>query len=74
MTTSKKNENLEQKINTINEKNNSNNKIVENGKNEEKVNKSVVESIKLLMSTLSVEGLKQIESDIKKLIEIKNKS
>ena len=74
MTTSKKNENFEQKINTINEKNNSNNKIVENGKNEEKVNKSVVESIKLLMSTLSVEGLKQIESDVKKLIEIKNKS
>ena len=74
MTTSKKNENLEQKINSINEKNNSNNKIVENGKKEEKINKSVVESIKLLMSTLSVEGLKQIEIDVKKLIEIKNKS
>ena len=74
MTTSKKNENLQQKINSINEENKSNNIIVENGKKEERVNKSVVESIKLLMSTLSVEGLKQIESDIKKLIEIKNKS
>ena len=74
MTTSKKNENLQQKINSINEENKSNNIIVENGKKEERVNKSVVESIKLLMSTLSAEGLKQIESDVKKLIEIKNKS
>ena len=46
-----------------------------NGKNEkvEKINKSVVDSIKILMSTLSNEGLKQIHNDIQKLIEIKNK-
>ncbi len=46
-----------------------------NGKNEkvEKINQSVVDSIKILMSTLSNEGLKQIQNDIQKLIEIKNK-
>lgn len=72
--TSKKNEILEQKINIINEKNNLENQIVENGKKEEKVNKSIVESIKLLMSTLSIEGLKQIENDVQKLIEDKYKN
>ena len=54
LTISKKNEHLEQKINAINEKNELDNKFEKNGKKEEKVNKSVVDSIKLLMSTLSV--------------------
>ena len=50
----------------------SNNKNAKNVK-EEKINQSVVDSIKLLMSTLSNEGLKQIQNDIQKLIEIKLK-
>lgn len=68
---SKKNESLENRINK--EINRNENKILENGK-EENVNKSVLESIKLLMSTLSVEGLKQIQNDVHKLIEEKNKN
>lgn len=57
-----------------NEINNDNeNKIIQNGK-EENINKSVVESIKLLMTTLSVDGLKQVQNDIQKLIEAKNKN
>ena len=75
---SKKNESLEKKIDLLNQKNNSDsiqneNKIIENGK-EESINKSVVESIKLLMTTLSVDGLKQVQNDIQKLIESKNKN
>ena len=75
---SKKNESLEKRIDLLNQKNNLDinknvNKIIENGK-EESINKSVVEGIKLLMTTLSVEGLKQIQNDIQKLIEIKNKN
>jgi len=73
---SKKNESLEKRIDLLNHNNNlekikNENKIIENGK-EENINKSVVESIKLLMTTLSVEGLKQIQNDIQKLIESKN--
>ena len=73
----KKNESLEKRIDLINHKNDleikNENKIIENGKGEN-INKSVVESIKLLMTTLSVEGLKQIQNDIQKLIESKNKN
>ena len=49
------------------------NKIIENGK-EENINKNVIESIKLLMSTLSFDGLKQIQNDIQQLLEKKNKN
>ena len=64
--------NLNKEIkNEIND--NNENKIIQNGK-EENINKSVVESIKLLMSTLSVDGLKQIQNDVEKLIEVKNKN
>ena len=41
---------------------------------EEKVNESVIESIKLLMTTLSLEGLKQIQDEIQKKIESKSKN
>ena len=46
-----------------------------NSKNEkvEKINHSIVDSIKIIMSTLINEGLKQIQNDIQKLIEIKSK-
>ena len=60
--------------NNENENDNDNeNKQMQNGK-EEKINKSVIESIILLMSTLSVDGLKQIQNDVEKLIEVKNKN
>ena len=49
------------------------NKIIENGK-EEKINESIIESIKLLMTTLSLESLKQIQDEIQKKIESKNKN
>lgn len=62
------NKEIKNEINNDNE-----NKIIQNGK-EENINKSVVESIKLLMSTLSVDGLKQIQNDVEKLIEVKNKN
>ena len=62
---------IKDKDNSIKESE-ANNKNVKNVK-EEKINQSVVDSIKLLMSTLSNEGLKQIQNDIQKLIEIKNK-
>jgi len=74
---SKKNESLEKRIDLFNHKNNvdkiKNEDNIENGK-EESINKSVVESIKLLMTTLSVDGLKQVQNDIQKLIEVKNKN
>ena len=55
------------------------NKIIENENKiiepkEEKVNESVIESIKLLMTTLSLEGLKQIQDEIQKKIESKSKN
>ena len=74
-----KNKNIFQKFkngeeNIISEKNDVNkNKIIENGK-KEKINENVIESIKLLMTTLSLEGLKQIQDEIQKKIESKNKN
>ena len=58
--------------NSINEFDKNKTNVIKNGK-EENVNQSVVESIKLLMCTLSVEGLKTIQNDVQKIIEEKNK-
>ena len=73
----KKNESLEKRIYLINQNNleikKNENKIIENGK-EENINRSVVDSIKMLMTTLSLEVLKQIQNDVQKLIESKNKN
>jgi len=80
ITTSKKNEikNEEEKniinneiINKSSEEKNKENKILEKKEN---INKSIVESIKLLASTLSVEGLKQIEKEVQNLLEQKSKN
>ena len=75
MTSNKNNLSLEKNIiNNINnlELNKNENIINDNGK-EENINKSVIESINLLMTTLSFEGLKQIQNDIQKLIDEKSK-
>ena len=79
ITTSKKNESNKEEKNIINEDNdkiyeekNKEDKILEN--NENKINKSIVESIKLLASTLSIYGLKQIQKDVEKLLEEKSKN
>ena len=55
----------------IQKKNNEENK---NSNEKEIINKNIVESIKLLASTLSVEGLKQIQKEILNLLEMKNKN
>ena len=73
MISNKKNISLEKnKINNKNsiELNKDEYKIKDNGK-EGIINNSVIESIKLLMTTLSLEGLKQIQNDIQKLMEEK---
>ena len=86
ITTSKKNENNEDKneINNSSDKANNENKdknievkkikneIIE--KKENNINKSIIESIKLLASTLSIDGLKQIQKDVQKLLEDKTKN
>ena len=75
MISNKKNISLEKnKINNKNsiELNKDEYKIKDNGK-EGIINNSVIESIKLLMTTLSLEGLKQIQNDIQKLMEEKKK-
>ena len=80
ITTIKKNESKDEEKNLINineivaknsEKNNEENK---NSNEKEIINKNIVESIKLLASTLSVEGLKQIQKEILNLLEMKNKN
>ena len=73
MISNKKNISLEKnKINNKNsiELNKDEYKIKDKGK-EGIINNSVIESIKLLMTTLSLEGLKQIQNDIQKLMEEK---
>ena len=73
MISNKKNISLEKnKINNKNsiELNKDEYKIKDNGK-EGIINNSVIESIKLLMTTLSLEGLKQIQNDIQNLMEEK---
>ena len=73
MISNKKNISLEKnKINNKNsiELNKDEYKIKDNVK-EGIINNSVIESIKLLMTTLSLEGLKQIQNDIQKLMEEK---
>ena len=86
ITTSKKNEINEDKneINNSSDKDNNENKdknievkkikneIIE--KKENNINKSIIESIKLLASTLSIDGLKQIQKDVQKLLEDKTKN
>ena len=74
MTSNKKISSMDKKIITSRKNislNENENKAIKNGMGEP-INKSVVESIKLLMSTLSVDGLKQIQNDVQKLIESKN--
>ena len=76
MISNKKNISLEKnKINNKNsiELNKDEYKIKDNGK-EGIINNSVIESIKLLMTTLSLEGLKQIQNDIQKLMGEKKKN
>jgi len=73
MISNKKNISLEKnKINNKNsiELNKDEYKIKDNAK-EGIINNSVIESIKLLMTILSLEGLKQIQNDIQKLMEEK---
>jgi hypothetical protein len=73
MISNKKNISLEKnKINNKNsiELNKDEYKIKDNVK-EGIINNSVIESIKLLMTILSLEGLKQIQNDIQKLMEEK---
>ena len=89
ITTSKKNENNEDKneINNSSDKANNENKdknievkkikneiIEKKEKKENNINKSIIESIKLLASTLSIDGLKQIQKDVQKLLEDKTKN
>ena len=89
ITTSKKNENNEDKneINNSSDKDNNENKdknievkkikneiIEKKEKKENNINKSIIESIKLLASTLSIDGLKQIQKDVQKLLEDKTKN
>ena len=79
ITTAKKNEINNEIKSSINEKNDkkSEEKIQDNKESEKKentINKSIVESIKLLASTLSVDGLKQIQIDVQKLLEEKSKN
>ena len=80
ITTSKKNElnkEEEEEKNIINNEvtnKNSNEKNKEKKiiEKEEKINKSIVESIKLLASTLSVDGLKQIQKEVQNLLKEKD--
>ena len=85
ITTAKKNESNNEEKNSINENKDKNieeknkeNKILDkkekNDKNENVINKSIVESIKLLASTLSLDGLKQIQNEVQKLLEEKSKN
>ena len=89
ITTSKKNEINEDKneINNSSDKDNNENKdknievkkikneiIEKKEKKENNINKSIIESIKLLASTLSIDGLKQIQKDVQKLLEDKTKN
>ena len=53
------------------ETNSSNKNEIKNGGVNESVNESVIQSIKLLMDTLSVDNLKIIQNDIQKMIESK---
>ena len=80
ITTSKKNE-----IKNEEEKNIINNEIIDKNLEEKKkenkilekkenINKSIVESIKLLASTLSVDGLKQIQKEVQNLLQEKSKN
>ena len=80
ITTIKKNESNDEEKNVINineidikksEKNKEGNLIYDEKEN---INKNIVESIKLLASTLSVEGLKQIQKEVLNLLEMKNKN
>ena len=75
MSSNKKNSSLEKNIinNVNNLELNKNEIIIKENDKDENINKSVIESIKLLMTTLSFEGLTQIYNDIQKLIEEKNK-
>ena len=77
ITTSKKNENNKEENNIINDKNEKDseekNKEKNNLEKKENINKNIVESIKLLCSTLSTEGLKQIQKEVQHLLEEKNK-
>ena len=85
ITTSKKNEsnneeknpikNINENIdNNLEEKNKENIILDKKEKNENIINKNIVESIKLLASTLSIDGLKQIQKDVQKLLEEKSKN
>ena len=69
------NENIDNQINSEEKNKEKENKILDkNEKKENIVNKSIVESIKLLASTLSIDGLKQIQKDVQKLLEEKSKN
>ena len=79
ITTSKKNElNKEEEEKNIinnevtNKNSNEKNKEKKILEKEEKINKSIVESIKLLASTLSVDGLKQIQKEVQNLLKEKD--
>ena len=76
MTSNKKNLSIEKNIikNINNLELNKNENIIKDIGKEENIDKSVIESIKLLMTTLSFEGLTQIQNDIQNLIEEKKKS
>ena len=89
MTTSKKNEineikneiNDENKNEKVEEKKIIKNEIIEKidikeqkNTKENNINKSIIESIKLLATTLSIDGLKQIQKDVQKLLEEKKKN
>ena len=43
------------------------NEIIEKNENKEK-NKKIVQSIELLIGTLSIDGLKEVQSEIQKLL------
>ena len=76
MTSNKKNLSIEKNIikNINNLELNKNEKIIKDIGKEENIDKSVIERLKLLMTTLSFEGLTQIQNDIQNLIEEKKKS
>ena len=82
ITTAKKNEinniNIDEEKKIINEnadkKSDENKKENKISEKRESINKNIVESIKLLASTLSIDGLKQIQKEVLNLIEEKSKN
>ena len=82
ITTAKKNEinniNIDEEKKIINEnadkKSDENKKENKISEKQESINKNIVESIKLLASTLSIDGLKQIQKEVLNLIEEKSKN